>query len=251
MAASSHCEWNPLVASQKAFFLSILLKCCFSLLHFALGKNRKVFGNPKIHIRRVTQACGDITRCQGCEALCQSLSSEATDGRSQTEAIAPKLDHQLTWPSQRGENSMNLFSFLKKPSYNIVAWGFLMAWKRFSEFQAFWLTGNRNGNGNKKWNGTQVSTDWTHMGVTAYWISTTFVAVKTPRAEISKTHFFHSRGFFHALPQSDQWKRSSPLPPYFKSWPCSFCSSWFSIFSSNWDFGGKYVCSSKLEIYSF
>lgn len=150
----------------------------------------------------------------------------------------------ISWPDLPKEvkTVWTFFLFLKKASY-IVVWGFSMSWKRFSEFQAFWLTGNRNGNGNKKWNGTQVSTDWTHMGVTAYWISTTFIAVKTPGAEISKTHFFHSRGFFHTLPQSDPRKRSSPLPPYFKSWPFSFCSSWFLIFSWNWDFGGKYAAA--------
>lgn len=132
--------------------------------------------------------------------------------------------------------SFPLFLFFWKASY-IVVWGFLISQKRFREFQEFWLTGNTNGN-LKNQNGTQLSTDWTHMGVTAHWISTTFVAVKTPGQKVLPTHFFHLRDFFHAPPQTN-WppeEGCSPLP-YFKVWPFSFCSSHPFIFSPNWDFG--------------
>lgn len=150
-----------------------------------------------------------------------------------TEAIVPKLSHQLTWPSRRGENRMNRFFLFQKGILYSAVWGFSMSWKRFREFQVFWLTGNRNGNGNKKRNGTQLSTDWTHMGVTAYWISTTCTAVKTPGAEMSQNSLFPFQRLF---PRSSSDKLTNgrealPSLPISNCGRFPFCSSCLFYFS--------------------
>ena len=45
-------------------------------------------------------------------------------------------------------------------------------------------------------NGTQLSTDRIYLGVTAHCVSTTFVEVKTPEAEISSSSLFPSQIIF-------------------------------------------------------
>ena len=64
-----------------------------------MKKLGKYLETPKYIIRRVTQACGDIARCQGFKALRQSPSLEPTRGRNQNQAVAPRLSHQLIDPT--------------------------------------------------------------------------------------------------------------------------------------------------------
>lgn len=120
-------------------------------------KTGKCLGTPNTH------ACGDVTRCPGCEALCQGLGSGVAGG---TGGEAPPPDSAIVRPDQRRRRKPDGPSLSFKKKSHSAVWGFLMSRKKLREFQAFRLAGNRSGNGNRKWNGP-LGTDWAHMGVPA------------------------------------------------------------------------------------
>lgn len=192
-----------------------------------------------MHIRIVTQACGDIPRCQGSRHFARSRAwnqwVEGTERRPLHPRVMAQGELTLLKRWEQGQPFLSVFFFLKKASY-IAVWGFSISWKRFREFQDFWLKETQMEMGIKKWmelDSPQIEPIWVSQLTELAPLSQ---QQRHPGLKFLKTHFFHPRDLFHALPQTDWWE-TSPLSPYFKLWPFSFCSSWLFIFSLNWDGG--------------
>lgn len=108
---------SPLTESPKALFLSILLKCHFSQnkmpFVFAMFCLMKKIGNyletPKRISGELHKPVETLPDAKGARRFARAWAQKQPVEGIGTEAIAPKPSHQLTQPSWRGENRMNLF----------------------------------------------------------------------------------------------------------------------------------------------